>query len=191
METVKLTSYRNPRHLGDLLETTKIWQAARATSAASTFFEPIEIGPYDEEFVDGDSGANNPVRELWTEASDIWRELGPLHATINCLVSIGTGAPALKPFGSGMVEVAKTLKDISLETEKTAKKFGDEHYQLRLEGRYFRFNVTKGLEDVGLENADKKREIVTATRAYISEMKDEMEKCYNNLKERECASNFV
>lgn len=191
METIKLTTYRNPRHLGDLLKTTKIWQAARATSAASTFFEPIEIGPYDEEFVDGASGANNPIRELWTEASDIWSDVGPLHETIKCLVSIGTGAPALKPFGSSMLEVAKTLKDISLETERTAKKFGDEHYQLRREGRYFRFNVIKGLEDIGLEHANKRKEIVSATRAYISEMKDEMEKCYKNLKERECASNFA
>ncbi len=191
METVKLTSYRNPRYLGDLIKTTKIWQAARATSAASTFFEPIEIGPNNEEFVDGASGANNPIRELWTEASDIWRDVGPLHETIKCLVSIGTGAPAIKPFGSSMLEVAKTLKDISLETEKTARKFYDEQYQLRLEGRYFRFNVTKGLEDVGLEHANKRREIAAATRAYISETKDEMEKCYNNLKERECASIFA
>ncbi|MCJ1378003.1 hypothetical protein MMC17_001099 [Xylographa soralifera] len=166
METVQLTSYRNPRHLGDLLKTTKIWQAARATSAASTSFESIEIGPNDEEFVDGASGANNPIRELWTEASTV--------------------APAIRRFDSGMVEVAKTLKDISLETEKTVKKFGDEHYQLRLEGRYFRFNVTKGLEDVGLEHADKKRDIAAAARAYIYETKDEMEKRYNNLKEREC-----
>ena len=99
METVNLTSYRNPRHLNDLTKTTTIWQAARATSAASGLFEPIEIGPNKEEFVDGASGANNPVRELWTEASDIWKDLGPLSKTIKCLVSIGTGVPAVKPYG--------------------------------------------------------------------------------------------
>lgn len=159
METVKLTTYRNPRHPGDLLKTTKIWQAARATSAASTFFEPIEIGRYYEDFVDAASGANNPIRELWTEASDIWRDAGPLHETIKCLVSIGTGAPALKAFDSSMVDVATTLKDISLETEKTAKKFGDEQYQLRQEGRYFRFNVIKGLDNIGLEHANKRERL--------------------------------
>ena len=47
---------------------TRIWEAARATSAASSFFDPIKIGQFGEEFVDGAVGANNPVAQLWNEA---------------------------------------------------------------------------------------------------------------------------
>ena len=181
-ETVKLTSYRNPRHLSDLLKVTKIWQAARATSAASTFFDPISIGPFDEEFVDGASGANNPVRELWTEAADVWRDLGPLHDSIQCLVSIGTGVPTMRSFGSSMLDVARSLKDTSLETDKTAKQFGNEHYQLGSQGRYFRFNVIKGLEEIGLEEADKRGQIVAAARSYVSDIAADLSKCSNALR---------
>jgi predicted acylesterase/phospholipase RssA len=46
-----------------------ICQAARATSAATTFFEPASIGA--RRFADGALGANNPVDEVEDEASDI------------------------------------------------------------------------------------------------------------------------
>jgi len=48
-----------------MLNKVKIWEAARATSAATSFFNPITIGT--ESFVDGATGANNPINELWTE----------------------------------------------------------------------------------------------------------------------------
>jgi hypothetical protein len=40
----------------------------RATPAASSFFDPIAIGDFQESFVDGATGANNPVYEVWNEA---------------------------------------------------------------------------------------------------------------------------
>src|ERR1700761_9542855 len=94
--TVCLASYRSPRSdNSDLLDSTTIWQACRATSAATTFFDPIAIGPFNEEFVDGALGANNPVKELWNQAQDVWG--GQLRGSLICLVSLGTGLPALKP----------------------------------------------------------------------------------------------
>jgi len=68
----------------------KIWEACRATSAATTFFDAIALGPYSEEFVDGGIGANNPILQLWNEAQAVW---GPdsLERNVNCIVSIGTG----------------------------------------------------------------------------------------------------
>lgn len=65
--TVCLTSYRTQRGNNDLLNSVKIWEACRATSAATSFFDPIAIGRYGE-FVDGATGANNPIRELWIQA---------------------------------------------------------------------------------------------------------------------------
>ena len=63
-ETVCLTSYRTPRGNSDLLNSVTVWEACRATSAASSFFDPIAVGRFGEEFVDGATGANNPVREV-------------------------------------------------------------------------------------------------------------------------------
>ena len=60
-----------------------------------SFFDPITTGPFDEEFVDGALGANNPVYALWTQAQDVWGD--QLRDRMKCLVSIGTGEPTLRP----------------------------------------------------------------------------------------------
>ena len=60
-------TYRSPRGRERLLRTTKIWEAGRATSAASSF-DPITIDDFGESFVDGATGANNPMYEVWNEA---------------------------------------------------------------------------------------------------------------------------
>ena len=63
----------------------KIWEAARATSAAPTFFKQIEIGRK-QPFIDGGLGCNNPSQVVLDEAEALFgaRQIG-------CLVSIGTG----------------------------------------------------------------------------------------------------
>jgi patatin-like phospholipase/acyl hydrolase len=74
--TVCLTSYGTLRGSSDLLNRITIWKVCRATSAASTFFDPIAVGRFGEEIVDGAMGANNPVREVWDQAQLVWgREL--------------------------------------------------------------------------------------------------------------------
>ena len=55
---VILRSYKNKRE-GSELPSIKLWQAARATSAAPSYFEPIKVGEY--RLVDGGLGANNPL----------------------------------------------------------------------------------------------------------------------------------
>jgi hypothetical protein len=165
-ETVCLTSYQSPRGSSDLLNSVKIWEACRATSAASSFFDPIAIGRYDEEFVDGAAGANNPVWEVWNQAQLLW---GPqsLEGKIKCLVSIGTGIPSLKPFRDDILNIEKTLVSIATETEQTAERFRRDKVYLDDSGRYYRFNVDRGLEEVGLEESKKRKEIAAATRRYI------------------------
>jgi len=67
-----------------------IWEAARATSAAPTFFKPmtIENHPLPITYVDGGLGYNNPAKLALIEAGRMWvgKEV--------CLVSIGTGHPS-------------------------------------------------------------------------------------------------
>jgi len=107
-DTVRLTSYRSPRGRERLLRTTKIWEAGRETSAASSFFDPITIIDFEESFVDGATGANNPVYEVWNEAQDIWPS-SSLEDKVKCLVSIGTGVPSLTPFKDDLIGIGQSL----------------------------------------------------------------------------------
>ncbi|KAH7141557.1 hypothetical protein B0J13DRAFT_676475 [Dactylonectria estremocensis] len=59
--------------------------------------------------------------------------------------------------------IVATLKELATETERTAEKFRRNKSSLDDEARYSRFNVARGLEDVGLEESRKQREIAAAT----------------------------
>ncbi|KAK4443152.1 acyl transferase/acyl hydrolase/lysophospholipase [Podospora aff. communis PSN243] len=141
-----------------------IWEAARATSAAPTFFDGIQIGT--QLFVDGAIEANNPVDIVRQEAESIWPDAFQ-RGWIQCLVSIGTGVPDLKAFGNHFFEVAETLKNIATETERTEASFYGNTQYLGLKGRYFRFNVDRGLYDVQLDDTKKLAEIEASAEAYL------------------------
>lgn len=186
-KTVVLSSYPSPRRgFGDrLFNTATIWQAARATSAATTFFKPIEIDH--ELFLDGATGANNPIEELWTEARDVWSndEDWRLEDNIDCLISLGTGMPSMTPFDDSAFSIHRTLAEIATECEKTTEDFRRRFSSAR--GWFFRFNVP-GLERVGLEEGKKKDVIIGATRHYIQTelIMRELQRCGKALKERTC-----
>ncbi len=67
----------------------RIWEAARATSAAPTFFKRIEIGPSGSgiEYVDAGLGCNNPIKQVIEEAVRVFGE----DSEVACIVSIGAG----------------------------------------------------------------------------------------------------
>ncbi|EXA32212.1 hypothetical protein FOVG_16583 [Fusarium oxysporum f. sp. pisi HDV247] len=181
-DTVCLASYSSPRsYNSDLLNSIKIWQACRATCAATTLFDPVALGPFSEEFVDGALGANNPVYALWGQAKDMWGD--QLQAKLKCLVSIGTGVPSVRPVRDDVLGIWATLKELAIETEKTAQQFHRDKSNLDDEGRYYRFNVDRGLEDIGLEESKKKKEIAAATRRYVESQAvfKQMKACANNL----------
>ncbi|KAF2840294.1 FabD/lysophospholipase-like protein [Patellaria atrata CBS 101060] len=189
--TTILANYESSRFPRALFDCTKIWEACRATSAASTFFEPIDIGPDKQRFVDGATGANNPVVEVWSEAREAFKLGRELEDNVMCLVSLGTGIPTVEAFGETFVEVGRTLKAMATETETTAEKFLREHTNLDTEHRYFRFNVKTGLEKIGLENAAMRPQIVAATDRYVSSetVRKELEHCADTLRLRDCLLN--
>ena len=139
-----------------------IRQAARATSAATTFFDPIKIG--NQEYVDGATGHNNPVEVVLQEASSVWPGM---VSNLQCIVSIGIGVPGLENFGNNLKAIVRTLKNIATETEETARKFDENTEALRLKGRYFRFNVDHGMAKVDLEEYRKFDEVESATFRYL------------------------
>jgi predicted acylesterase/phospholipase RssA len=75
---------------GHMAENCAIWEAARATSAAPSFFKPISISDVSdstkEHFIDGGVAHNNPAEVALTEARNIWT-----RSKRFCLLSIGTG----------------------------------------------------------------------------------------------------
>jgi hypothetical protein len=158
-ETVCLTSHKSRRGNKDLWNSMTIWEACRATSAASSFFDPIAIGRYREEFIDGATGANNPIREVWDQA---WLEWGPeaLESKIKCLISVRTGIPSLKPFKDDVCNLGDTLVAIATETEQTAERFRRERPSLDQAGRYHRFNVIAGLKTSDLKNQKRSRRLL-------------------------------
>ncbi|KAJ6024860.1 hypothetical protein N7540_005657 [Penicillium herquei] len=183
-QTVILSSYFNDRRGSDLLNETKIWEAARATCAAMNLFEPITI--CDETFVDGQTGANNPIRETWTEAGDAWQlNNGQLKYNVQCLVSIGTGITGFTAFTPSLSEVARALQAIAMETEQTADLFRRQYTDLFQSRRAFRLNVIRGLDNVGLEEVSKWGIIKAVTRNYVQseEAYVMMRDCTESIKE--------
>ncbi|KAI0973070.1 hypothetical protein F4678DRAFT_37931 [Xylaria arbuscula] len=65
----------------------RIWQAARAASAAQTFFKPYMHCPTQMMYVDGATVRNNPVRLAYEEAKRIWKT----GVAPDIVVSLGTG----------------------------------------------------------------------------------------------------
>ena len=141
-----------------------VWEAARATSAAATFFDPIQIGR--QKFVDGATGFNNPVEVVLEETLSVWPDA---VSRIQCLVSIGTGIGDMKDFGDNMKEVIETLKAIATETETTEKRFFNNHAALGIGDRYFRFNVDRGMSGIGLDEHKKMDKIEAGAELYLAD----------------------
>jgi hypothetical protein len=76
----------NPIEKAGPADSCLIWQAARATSAAPSYFNSIQIGQM--EYLDGGFGLNNPSQKVFYEVSQVHRNI---HEANALTVSIGTG----------------------------------------------------------------------------------------------------
>lgn len=183
---MRLRSYQEPGK-PDIPAT--ICQAARATSAATTFFDQVLIGA--RRFADGALGANNLVDEVEGGASDIWcPETGDLKPLVKCFISVGTGDPGKKAMEDNLLKfMSKTMPDLATETEKTEKRFiakWRQHYDGK---RYFRFNVAQGLQDVGLAEYQEQGRIEAATEGYLDHqaVRFQVRNCIQNLESKQSA----
>ncbi|KAM0703872.1 hypothetical protein Q7P35_008877 [Cladosporium inversicolor] len=145
-----------------------ILQAARATSAAPGFFEPVVIDGIT--FYDGGLGANNPSIEAWEEIRDIWKPRRDNVADIvSCFISIGCGDPGLQTIEKSAFKfLTESLANIATETNRTARKFHNANGELFREKKCMRFNVEQGLQSVGLEEYKERNKIKNAAEVYIT-----------------------
>jgi predicted acylesterase/phospholipase RssA len=90
------------------------WEACRATSAATTFFDPITIGPMKQSFADGAVAYNNPVQHVYREAQQMW----PDRMKDALLITIGTGAAPGPSFEGNAVQVVAAMKKSSHRQKK-------------------------------------------------------------------------
>ena len=161
----------------------KIWEAARATTAAPTFFKRIDIGQ--EQFIDGGLRCNNPAKQVLEEANKVFGN----ERLVSCLVSIGTGHSGTigleNPDRFQKFLATKTigvLKKIATDCEQTSNEL---HTRFQdVEKFYFRFNVEHGAETISLEEWEKMGKLEEHTNAYKE--KPSVSKAINEVVSRLC-----
>jgi patatin-like phospholipase/acyl hydrolase len=146
-----------------------IWEAARATSAAPIFFEPLKLRSSGATFGDGALGLNNPIFEVLHEADILWPK-----ATIRSVLSIGTGLTDVKGLDTSQLKmwnVLKTCVDLSINANKQAENFAKTKIGREMFGNrtYFRFDVDRNIETISLEEWEKLDEIDGLTEAYLGQ----------------------
>jgi hypothetical protein len=126
----------------------KVWEVARSTTAAPTFFKRISIGlpvQIAEDFIDVGIKCNNPVEVVMDEARLVFKGDRP----VGSIVSMGTGGGGA--FGLAKpdlfqkilpLELINILKKIATDCEGVVNKM-DRRFFHRPDV-YFRFNVTHG-----------------------------------------------
>jgi hypothetical protein len=175
------------------LKPPSIVQAALATSAAPSFFDEVKMD--DVIHLDGGLGANNPVKQVASEASDIWfnaRGELDLQTHVKCFLSIGTGHPGITRVRAekAFKFLTETLVKMATDTENIAGEFEHSWRGPLEERRYFRFNVQQGLQEVGLEEFKMKGDIQSATGAYLEERTNmlHVKDCIHALKDKQSVS---
>lgn len=183
------------RKLSGDLNHVKIWQAARATSAAPGFFDPPVIGPYQTQYVDGGMGANNPVQYTMLAAEQIWPD-----RAVRCLVSVGSGHARMKSVPSKLVDLGRYLTTLATDTENTAEMFARQHRHMIVEDEYYRFNVHHGMEDILSDDWQDLDLIISSTFQYCDQAgnQSQFERCAERLvrhsrlqQESKCIENTI
>jgi hypothetical protein len=130
------------------------------------------------EYVDGALHYNNPVSILWDETKTIWS-----NRPIGCIVSIGTGKPAIGGVGKRGHEILEALVKMATDTEKSAREFKTRISQMPETDRpkYYRFNVERGLEGIALEEWTQFKKLTEATHSYLSDQREEIDDCAGAL----------
>ncbi|KAI9880980.1 MAG: hypothetical protein M1830_009474 [Pleopsidium flavum] len=147
-----------------------IWEAARATSAAPTFFKRISIGPPASavEYVDAGLGCNNPVKQVVAEAARVFGGT----SRVDCIVSVGTGQAGSTGFSKPdafqkwlPIDLIKVVAKMATDSGKTAEELNQQYKDIP--DIYHRFDVDRGLSEVSLEEWKRLGEVRAHTKNYL------------------------
>ncbi|RAK80025.1 FabD/lysophospholipase-like protein [Aspergillus fijiensis CBS 313.89] len=128
-----------------------VWEAALATSAASTYFPPAQLGPL-EYYIDGGLGFNNPILTFSKQKS-----------------YMGIGDRTWWRFWDRLTIINVFQNALALATDiKNDHDAFEEIAGLSSNWSYFRFNCGGGLADIPLDQASQLPTIENLTRAYLA-----------------------
>lgn len=139
---------RNPGLAHDV----PIWEVARATSAAPSYFQTIKI--HDPEYLDGGFGANNPCIEIYDEVRKMNNNSDDFASII---ISVGTGKNNTSSRfinGSGLSRYLNYLnfaRKWATNSELTHLDMLKKEKRNEIKFPYFRFNVDDGLDIMKLD----------------------------------------
>ena len=171
-----------------------IWEAARATSAAPTFFPPIKFGSQSGgDFIDAGVGCNNPTKILVKEAKSYYRMKSYKATQPTCLVSIGTGQKDLIQLRKAAsmfwfkdrsgLSIAPVLGEIVTDCENTHDEVLLSYLEDNTRDLYYRFNVPQGMQQIMLDEWAKKDDVKTYTDKYLrlNQTEQELLDCVKRL----------
>lgn len=178
-------------------DTWTIWEAARATSAAPTFFKPLERGKGYQvvRWYDAGMGYNNPAYIARSEAMRIWGKYGQMNwrEDISLFLSLGTGVPTVLRMEDGSIAahlskkfkkplpLIEIMKSMMFDTQAVANKMNEEFCTITGPQTYFRFNVEQGLSSIQLFEYEKEQQIRADTKNYLDARKAKVVKCASSM----------
>ncbi|RDW59053.1 hypothetical protein BP5796_11977 [Coleophoma crateriformis] len=146
-----------PTKASDIRAKGQFCEAARATTAAPTYFKAISIkwpNGSSNRFVDAGLGFNNPAEEVIEEAEAVFGPSTPLKI----LVSVGCGVKSTIRYNTPSaldkflpLNAIETVKNIAADCEKISQNL--ERYFKHHQNVYFRFNIPE-IGDTGLSEVD-------------------------------------
>jgi len=147
-----------------------IVQAARATTAAPTFFKAIEFGyPTAQQYLDGGLRCNNPVASVVDEARSLYPD-----RDISCVLSLGTGTTRViglehpDAFQNMLpTNLIGVLRGIATDCDEQSEAMAKQLNQRDKPNSYFRLNVNEGLRNVSLAEWSRMNEVETHTVQYL------------------------
>ena len=144
------------------------------------FFEPVEIDGI--KFSDGGLRNNNPIKAVRNEL----RQEFPGHP-VGCIVSIGTGVHRTQSLGKTLAAVARSCAEIATNVEAAHQEFKANECGPggAFEGKYFRFNVDQGLQDIKLHEWKRMEAVENNTRQYLKINQLELDRCIKCLVPRD------
>lgn len=181
----------------------EIWKVARATSAAPTYFDPIQIGG--KEYSDGGVGSNNPaqlmLREVTAKAGT-----DSILETFAVLVSIGTGQKptarlrvkhrfptfsSLRPVKE-ISKIIKRLKDTSTDVERTHEYVSTIMQQIGFQ-HYYRWSGGEEVGGLGMDewHPNRKGKKPTTARFIAQHVRDYMDRDDVRPQVIKCAQELV
>ena len=145
-----------------------IVEAARATTAAPTFFKGFEAAN-SQRFLDTGLRWSNPVQLVVEEARSLYA-----NRPLSCVLSLGAGTTGVigleepDTFQKSLpTKVLRFLRRIASECEDRSEEMARQLNKLGKPNLYIRLNVDQGLEGVSLEEWNRLDEVETHTRQYL------------------------